>query len=123
MATAMTMAHATAICFGEPSISFGFGHRFGSKTCLAESLCLLHLDQSRHHCGMPPATGSGGIPITLQASPFLPYRTYHASEAVLPSEHLAKPSAVYRRIDAQRTEPTGPAIQRAPADRADDGPL
>ena len=40
-----------------------------------------------------------------------------------PDEHLAKPSAVHRRIDAQRTEPTGPAIQRARADRADDGPL
>ena len=32
MATAMRMAHATAICFGEPSMSFGFGHRFGSKS-------------------------------------------------------------------------------------------
>ena len=38
MATAMRMAHATATCFGEPSMSFGFGHRFGSKSIADRSI-------------------------------------------------------------------------------------
>ena len=29
-----------------------------------------------------------------------------------PDERLAEPSAVHRRIDAERTKPTGPVIQR-----------
>jgi len=37
-----------------------------------------------------------------------------------PDESLAKPSAVHRRIDAQHTEPTCPAIQCPSAHRAHD---
>jgi len=38
MATAIRMAHATAIRFGEPSMSFGFGHRSGSKSIADRSI-------------------------------------------------------------------------------------
>ena len=32
MTTAMRMAQAIAVRFGEPSMSLGFGHQFGSKS-------------------------------------------------------------------------------------------
>ena len=38
MATAIRIAHAIAIRFGEPSMSFGFGHRFGSKSIADRSI-------------------------------------------------------------------------------------